>query len=197
MLLDDDRRQVTATEIQAKQSEKMLLIGPVVERLHTELLSPLIKRTYSLMQEWNALPPPPEGMGYAELDVEFESVLAQAQKVTATSSIDQGIAFAVNLAGARPEALDLLSVDETVRAYWDRIGMPQACIADEQAVDAVRQQRAQEQQAMAQQQQMAAEGQAAQDISGAAKNLGQTPAGADGQTLMDTILGGITGSGGM
>ena len=197
MLLDDDRRQVTATEIQAKQSEKMLLIGPVVERLHTELLSPLIKRTYSLMQEWNALPPPPEGMGYAELDVEFESVLAQAQKVTATSSIDQGIAFAVNLAGAKPEALDLLSVDETVRAYWDRIGMPQACIADEQAVDAARQQRAQEQQAMAQQQQMAAEGQAAQDISGAAKNLGQTPAGADGQTLMDTILGGITGSGGM
>lgn len=197
MLLDDDRRQITATEIQARQAEKMLLIGPVVERLHTELLSPLIKRTYSLMQEWQALPPAPEGMGYAELDVEFESVLAQAQKVTATSSIDQGVAFAVNLAGARPEALDLLNTDETIRSYWDRIGMPQACIADEQAVEASRQQRAQEQQAMAMQQQMAAEGQAAQDISGAAKNLGQTPAGADGQTLMDTILGGITGAGGM
>ena len=197
MLLDDDRRQITATEIQARQSEKMLLIGPVVERLHTELLSPLIKRTYSLMHEWGALPPPPEGMGYAELDVEFESILAQAQKVTATSSIEQGVAFLANLAGARPEALDLLDADETAKAYMDRIGMPQACLADDGQVEAMRQKRAQQEQAMAQQQQMAAEGQAAQDISGAAKNLGQTPAGADGQTLMESILGGITGAGGM
>jgi hypothetical protein len=168
-----------------------------VERLHTELLSPLIKRTYSLMQEWGALPPPPDGMGYAELDVEFESILAQAQKVTATSSIEQGVAFLANLSQARPEALDILDADQTARAYMDRIGMPQACLADDDKVEAMRQQRAQEQQAMAMQQQMAAEGQAAADISGAAKNLGQTPAGADGQTLMDTILGGITGSGGM
>jgi len=197
MLLDDDRRQITATEIQARQAEKMLLIGPVVERLHTELLSPLIKRTYSLMQEWGALPPPPDGMGYAELDVEFESVLAQAQKITATSSIEQGVSFAVNLAGARPEALDLLDADQTVRSYFDRIGMPQSCIADEQAVQASRQKRQAQEQAMQQQQAMAAGGQAAQDITGAAKNLGQTPVGADGATLMDTVLGGITGAGGM
>jgi len=197
MLLDDDRRQITATEIQARQAEKMLLIGPVVERLHTELLSPLIKRTYSLMQEWQALPPPPEGMGYAELDVEFESILAQAQKITATSSIDQGVAFAVNLAGARPEALDLIDADQTVRSYFDRIGMPQACIADEQAVRASRQKRMQQEQAMQQQQAMAAGGQAAQDLTGAAKNMGETPIGADGQTLMDAVVGGITGAGGM
>lgn len=198
MLLDDDRNQhATATEIQAKQSEKMLLIGPVVERLQTELLSPLIKRTYQLMQEWQALPPAPEGMGYTELDVEFESVLAQAQKVTATSAIEQGVAFTVNLSGAKPEALDLLQVDETVKAYMDRIGMPQACLAEDSQVKALRQQRAQQQQMAMQQQAMAAEGQAAQDITGAAKNLGQTPVGADGSTLMDTLLGGITGAGGM
>ena len=197
MLLDDDRRQVTATEIEAKQSEKMLLIGPVVERLHTELLSPIIKRTYSLMKEWQALPPAPEGMDYAELDVEFESVLAQAQRITATSSIEQGVAFCVNLAGAKPEALDLIDADATAKAYLDRIGMPQACIADDDAVQASRQKRQQMEQAAQMQQQMAAEGQAAQDVSGAAKNLGQTPVGADGATLMDTVLGGITGAGGM
>ena len=197
MLMDDDRRQVTATEIQAKQAEKMLLIGPVVERLHTELLSPLIKRTYQLMGEYGALPPPPDGMDNVELDVEFESVLAQAQKVTATSAIEQGVAFLANFAGVKPEALDILNADETAKAYMDRIGMPQGCLADDQAVQQARQQRAQQQQAMQAQQEMASAGQAAMDVTGAARNLGETPAGADGQTLMQSLLGGITGAGGM
>lgn len=37
MLLGSDRRQVTATEVDAKEAEKMILIGPVLERLHDEL----------------------------------------------------------------------------------------------------------------------------------------------------------------
>ena len=41
MLIDDDRRQITATEIQAKQQEKMILIGPVS---YTHLTLPTILR---------------------------------------------------------------------------------------------------------------------------------------------------------
>jgi hypothetical protein len=193
MLLDDTRTQITATEIQARQAEKLLLIGPVVERLHTELLSPIISRTYSLMAEWNALPEPPDGMQNTALDVEFESVLAQAQKVTGTSSIEQALSFLANLSAVQPEAMDTLDVTATAHAYLDRIGIPQSCIADDEAVEAKRQARAE---AMRQQQEaaaMAQAGQAAQDFTGAAKNLGQTPAGADGQTLMQTLLGGMGG----
>lgn len=148
------------------------------------------------MGEYGALPEPPDELQDVELDVEFESVLAQAQKVTATSAIEQGVAFLANFAGAKPEALDVLDADKTARAYLDRIGMPQSCIAEEQAVQAARQQRAQQEQAM-QQQAMASAGQAATDFTGAAKNLGETPAGADGQSLMQTLVGGITGAGGM
>ena len=75
--------------------------------------------------------------------------------------------------------------------------MPQGCLADEQAVQQARQQRAQQQQMAQAQQEMASAGQAAMDVTGAAKNLGETPAGADGQTLMQSLLGGITGAGGM
>lgn len=195
MLLDDTRNQITATEIQARQAEKMLLIGPVVERLHTELLSPLIQRTYDLMRQWGALPPAPDSgtQGQAQLDVEFESVLAQAQRITATSSIDQALAFLANLAAVKPEALDHLDADGTARAYLDRVGIPQSCIADDEAVDASRQARAQAQAAQQQAAELAQAGQAAQDFTGAARNLGQTPAGADGQTLMQTLLGGLGG----
>lgn len=191
MLIDDDRRQVTATEIQAKQQEKMILIGPVVERLQKELLEPLIMRTFQLMRDWNAMPEPPEGLDGAELDVQFESVLAQAQKLTATSSIDQGMTFIVNAAQANPDVLDVLDWDALSRSYLDRVGMPASCLRAEDEVAALRQQRAQAQQQAAEAQQAAEQAKVMQDMTGAAKNLGQTPTGADGQTLMGTLLGGL------
>ena len=191
MLIDDDRRQITATEIQAKQQEKMILIGPVVERLHKELLEPLIIRTYMLMGQYGVLPPMPDGMHYAELDVAFESVLAQAQKLTATSSIDQGMAFVVNAAQVAPDALDMLDTDSMVKSYLDRVGMPEGCLRDEQTVRQIRQQKARAQAAAQQQEEAALATQQAVDMTAAAKNLGQTPVGADGQTLMGAILGGL------
>ena len=191
MLIDNDRRQVTAFEVQAKQQEKLSLIGPVVERLIKELLEPLVLRTFALMRDWGALPEPPEGVSPAELDVRFDSVLAQAQRMTATSAIDQGLAFMVQGAQAAPELLDVLDVDAMGRAYLDRIGMPEGCVRDERAVRGIRERRAR-QQAAAQQQAAMKEGVSqAVDLSAAAKNLGQTPTGADGQSLMQTLLGGL------
>lgn len=191
MLIDDNRRQITATEIQAKQQEKMILIGPVVERLQKELLEPLIARTFALMREWGALPAPPDGMDAAELDVSFESVLAQAQKMTATSAIDQGLAFMVQSAQANPDVLDMLDFDAMGKAYLDRIGMPESCVRDEQDIALMREQRAAAQAQAEQQAQAAQAAQQAVDMTAAARNLGQTPVGTDGQTLMGTILGGL------
>ena len=191
MLIDDDRRQITATEIQAKQQEKMILIGPVVERLHKELLEPLIARTFALMRDWGALPEAPDGMDAAELNVAFESVLAQAQKMTATSAIDQGLAFMTQAAQINADVLDVLNFDAMSKAYLDRIGMPESCVRDDQDTAAMRQQRAEAQARDEQAAQAQLAAQQAVDLTAAAKNLGQTPLGADGQTLMGTILGGL------
>ena len=191
MLIDDDRRQITATEIQAKQQEKMILIGPVVERLHKELLEPLIARTFALMRDWGALPEAPDGMDAAELNVAFESVLAQAQKMTATSAIDQGLAFMTQAAQINADVLDVLNFDAMSKAYLDRIGMPESCMRDARDTAAMRQQRAEAQARDEQAAQAQLAAQQAVDLTAAAKNLGQTPLGADGQTLMGTILGGL------
>ncbi|MBD5608562.1 MAG: hypothetical protein HDQ93_06910 [Desulfovibrio sp.] len=142
MLLDEDRKQITATEIQAKLQEKMILIGPVVERLHKELLEPLIVRTFELMRQYQALPPLPEGIQGGELDVTFESVLAQAQKLTATSAIDQGWAFVLQTAQADPNVLDMVNRDAMIRSYLERTGMPESCVNDEEAIAKIREERA-------------------------------------------------------
>jgi DNA-binding IscR family transcriptional regulator len=38
MLANDDRSNVTATEIAERHEEKLLMLGPVLERLHNEML---------------------------------------------------------------------------------------------------------------------------------------------------------------
>lgn len=191
LMIDDNRIQITATEVQARQNEKMLLLGPVVERMHNELLSPLVKRTYQLMGEFGVLPDPPEGLEGMELDVHFESVLAQAQKILTTAPIDQGLAFVANISTLKPDAIDIIDGDKTVRSYLKRVGIPESCIADEQDVESIRRARIEAQQQQVEQNQMQQTMESMVDASAAAKNLGTTPIGASGETLMNTILGGM------
>ncbi|MBE6441853.1 MAG: hypothetical protein E7022_05905 [Desulfovibrio desulfuricans] len=194
LLIMDDRRQITATEIEAREREKLILLGPVVDRLDREFLSPLIKRTFSLMRQYDFLPPAPPSIEGAELRVEFVSVMAQAQKLVSTSPLDQTMAFVAGLAQAgAPEVLDNIDTDVAVRMYADKLGAPASLLRSEEDVAAIRQQRAQAQQMAAQQQEMAQGVANAQGLSNAARNLGATPVGADGQTAMDALLGGLGG----
>ena len=193
MLLDTDRRQITATEIEARQQEKMILIGPVVERLDKELLSPLIERTYQLMAEWDYLPESPQDMEGQALRVEFVSVLAQAQKLVSTSSTDHTMAFVANVAGAMPEILDNIDPDKLIKAYANSLGAPQSIFRDERSRDAIRQQREQAQAQAQAQEQAQASMQTVEGAAAAAKNLGQAPTGPDGETALSAIIGGLGG----
>ena len=47
MLANSDRRQITAREIAERHEEKLLMLGPVLERIHGELLDPLIDVTFA------------------------------------------------------------------------------------------------------------------------------------------------------
>ena len=54
----------TATEVAERRAEKLVMLGPVLERLHDDLLEPLIGRVFQIMARNGHIPPPP----YAELD---------------------------------------------------------------------------------------------------------------------------------
>jgi len=187
--LDDERHNVTATEISARQSEKLVLLGPVLERLHKELLQPVIQRTFALMREWGALPSPPNNVDIINVDVTFESVLAQAQRASLSANIEQGVVFVGNLAQMAPEALDLLNADSTVRAYLDRVAAPASMLREQGEVEMIRQRRAEQQ---AQQQQMAVGNQALAEagvLADAAKTMGETKLGQG--SVLDNLLGGM------
>lgn len=184
MMANDQRSGITATEIAERHEEKMLMLGPVVERLHNEILTPLIDMTFDYMVEAGIVPPPPEEIAGMELNVEFVSVLAQAQRSVATSSIDRFIGNLGAVAQYKPEVLDKLDADKWADEYADMLGVNPNILVPKDRVDAIREQRAQ----AAQAQQQAA---AIEQMAGAAQKLGtvQTPNGNAASDVMQNLTG--------
>lgn len=163
--MDDVR---TATEIAARKEEKMLMLGPVLERMNDELLDPLIDRVFNLMLEQSAprwsgllpgkpmLPPPPDELAGMDLNVEYVSILAQAQKALGVTGIERVVGFAGNLAGIYPDIIDKVDFDQGLDEYAAMLGAPPTMIRSDDAVAEIRKQRAQAQQAEAMNQQMMA-----------------------------------------
>ena len=166
--LDDPR--MTATEVAERHEEKLLMIGPVLERLHDEMLSPLVDMAFARIVEAGILPPPPQELQGRELNVEFVSVLAQAQRAVATSSVDRFVMSLGQIAQMKPDVLDKLDADMWADKYADMLGVdPELVVSGEQVV-MVRQQRAQAQQA-------AQEAAMAEQAAGAAAKLGSVNTG--------------------
>ncbi|KGP45046.1 portal protein [Morganella morganii] len=181
MMQTVNTRSMPVEAVAEMREEKLLMLGPVLQRLDSELLDKLINRTFSVMAENNLLPVPPDEMQGMQLKVEYISVMAQAQKAIGVSSIERFIGFTSGIGKFSPDALDKINVDETIDAYAASIGVPPSVVATNEQVAQIREQRAQ-QQAMAQQMQMA------QAAVGGAQALGNTPM--DDNSALAALAGG-------
>lgn len=156
LMLGNSDVRMTATEVAERHEEKMLMLGPVIERLHNEILDPKIEITFDTMLEAGIVPPPPPEMQGRELSVEFVSILAQAQKAVSTNSIDRFVMSLGTVATVKPEVLDKFDADHWADIYSDALGIDPELIVPSDRVAMIREQRAQqqasaEQAAMAQQ----------------------------------------------
>lgn len=186
MLSGQDNRQMTATEVAERHEEKLLMLGPVIERLDNELLNPLVDNAFDRLVEAGTLPPAPPEMHGVQLQVVYTSVLAQAQRAVATNGIDRFVGNLGQIATFKPEVLDKFDSDSWADIYSDALGVDPTLIVGGQQVAIVRQQRAQ---AQAQAQQAAQ----LQQTSQTAKNLGavQTPSGNAASDVMNLFAQGL------
>lgn len=173
-LIMDGRSGVTAREIAAREEEKLILIGPVLERLHDELFTPLIHRTYCLMQRLDMLPPRPPVPEGTALDVEFVSLLAQAQKLVSTTAVDQYLAFAANAGSVWPEALDCVNIDRVADSYADYLGLESSLLRAPEERTALRVARAKEQERHSASQGTQHAVQQIKEVAGIVKTLSET-----------------------
>lgn len=145
MIANSDNTNMTATEVAERHEEKLLMLGPVLERLQGELLKPLIDNTFDFMLRAGIIPPPPDELQGVEIDVEFVSMLAQAQRAVGVNSIDRFVGSLGVVAQFKPDVLDKLDADKWADAYADMLGVDPELIVATEDVAIVRQQRAQAQ----------------------------------------------------
>jgi hypothetical protein len=162
MLATSDRLQgvqpPTAREVEERHEEKLLALGPVLERTNDELLDPLIDRVYMLMDANGLLPPPPEELTDVKLKVEYISILAQAQKLVGIVGQDRLMQSIIPLSTVFPEALAKIDINQIIDNYGEMLGVDPRSIRTNEEAEAIvaEQKQAQAEMAAAQQAEMLA-----------------------------------------
>jgi len=186
MLANTPNTRMTATEVAERHEEKLLMLGPVLERLHNELLSPLVDITFTRMVASGALPPAPQELQGMDLNVEFVSMLAQAQRAIGTNAVDRFVGNLGAIARMKPDILDKFDQDQWADVYADMLGVDPSLIIADKEVALLRDAR---NQAMAAKEQAAALQQTSQSV----KNMAQAPTG--NQNALTDVMSMFSGYG--
>lgn len=142
MLATADLGRMTATEVAERHEEKLLMLGPVLERLHNELLDPLIETTFSRLIETDVLPLPPPELQGVDINVEFVSMLAQAQRAIGTNSVDRWMGNVGAIAQFKPDVLDKIDTDFWADEYANMLGIDPRFIIANDKVAVIREEKA-------------------------------------------------------
>jgi len=175
-LTDDRNERQTATEVEVKEQEKLLQLGPLLESLDGGLLEPLIKRTFAILARAGRLPEPPEEMLQTKIKINFVSILHQAQQATGLGAVRTLVQEIANLAQLKPDVLDKIDLDAVADEIARITGVrPDTMVSDDE-VEEIREARARAEAAQR-------EGEALLSATEGAKNL----QGADPQQLSDVM----------
>ena len=142
MLSAQNYFNMTAAEVAERHQEKLLVLGPVLERLKNELLDPLVERSYGILLRRGALPNPPQSVQGLEIGVSYVSMIAQAQKAAGMAAVSQAMAYAGSLAQAKPEVLDRVDFDSALEQGLEMLGVPPGILRTREQTQALRQARA-------------------------------------------------------
>jgi len=167
-LVISENRNMTATEVLQRQEEKMRILGPVLGRLQSELLSPLIIRIFNIMLRRGLFLPAPDVLKSQELNIEYVSPMALAQRGQELQSIMRGLEIFGSLGQTMP-VMDYIDENGFIKQIIEILGLPAKMIKSDAQVQQIREERAMEQQQQMEMQQQMAESQMAKNAAPLAK----------------------------
>ncbi len=167
MLSQTDRREITAREVEEKHEEKLLNLGPVLQRTHRDALSRAIIRTYRACEEAGLFPEGPPELQGQSISIEYTSALAYAQRAVGATAIERFFGFTGNIAPIFPQARHKINVFKAIDNYADSVGVPaEVMVASKDAQAAA--------DAEAQAQSLPQQAAAAKDMASSAQIMSQT-----------------------
>ena len=170
----------SSNEIDALREEKLVGLGPVLERFHHNL-SAILKRSFGVAERAGLLPDRPEDLDGVDLQIQYISILSDAQRSVGLTSTERFLAFTGNLAGVYPDIVGIPNVEELTRDYAEKVGVKATGLNSREQVAET--QAAQEQAA-----QMAQAASVGNDLAQGAKTLSDTDVGG-GANALQTMVG--------
>ena len=153
-LLSGEGPQKTATEIVQLTEQRMRVLGPVLGRLQAEFLTPRISRVYNILVRNKRFAAPPPALAGGDVDVEYVSPLAKAQRQSDIQSIMQMFEILSPLASVNPGVFDHFDFDGLIRHVFKILAVPARVTHGMDAVTHTRRQKAEAAQQQAEMQQM-------------------------------------------
>lgn len=166
MILNTAERGRTATEVNELKEEKLVLLSPLLEQIHTALKQILDWLFYTEMDA-GILPEIPQELEGEEIEIEFISTLAQAMKAQNISSMERFITFTANMAQAvDPVLIKKIKGEKMIDDYADFANIDPNQIAPNEELEALRLQQAEKQAQTEQMQQLQAGSEMIKNIGG-------------------------------
>jgi Bacteriophage head to tail connecting protein len=182
----ETRSNVSATEIDARRAESSVMLGPVLQRVNTEGLDPMLERVFGIANRAGLIPPAPPEVHGRWIKIEYSSMIQTAQAAAATGGIERLLSLAGNLAGVDPQAVDNIDIDYAVEKYSSLLNNDPRMIRSPQQLANIRNRRQKQEEAANQAQQA----DTAQKLAMGAKTLSETGMGGGQNTLQALTQGG-------
>jgi hypothetical protein len=173
-LMISSQRSMTATEVIQRNEEKMRILGPALSRLQSELLQPMILRVFNIMLRNKLFLVAPEVLSNQEIDIEYVSPMALAQRSQELQSLIRGLELFGQVGQIAP-VQDYIDENGLVKQIINLLGLPAKMIKSDAQVQQVREQRAAAQAQQAQMMQAMQEAQMAKDAAPMVKELNRGP----------------------
>lgn len=148
--MEKENKEMTAYEVADRRNEKLQLIAPMMGRLQSEQLGPLIKRTYQLLNDRGFIPAKPQSLRRGKkFNITYISPAARAQLAIKANEIGRYVTEITPLIQVYPGILDKIDFDKVAEKLAEYRSMTRTVIRPDREVEAIRAQR--EQQAQMQQ----------------------------------------------
>src|SRR5882724_1839360 len=131
----ETRSNVTAVEWDMRKSESLVALGPALDRIDHECLGPVLARTFGIAHRAGILPPPPTEIQGQMINVEYVSMLQQAQQAAASGGIDRILQLAGGLLAAKPDIMDNIDTDFALDKYAELLNIDPKIIRSPDAVE--------------------------------------------------------------
>ena len=186
-----DSPAMTATEVNARMEMIQRLIGPTFGRLQSDILDPLVQRSFNIMYRAGQLPDLPEGLEISQMDIEYTGPLPRAQRMETAQAIDRWVMGITERAEVFPEAMDLIDMDRAELYKARLMGVPAVAMRSKEEIEQIRKDRAEQQAKQTAIAQAGAAGEAAKAVGEGADATGTTPG-----NILQLAAGGGGGQGG-